>query len=240
MYATQSCISSPTKAEKFVAKFNSEEMERTDLSTNRPRRVDAAGTRTAAHGMDAKRIDYYTAKPGFNLPKIELVKLSGNPIAFWKFMKAFQMSVADRLLDDSNKLMYLLHYCCGEAMEAIEHCVFLPGKTGYQRAMDILKTQIINMVVTSHVAFDLRAILKAESPGSQYNRNYHGSRLGRLGGNDDRRYPKNENMRAQNTSSYFTNVTPGKTSSLNKSNLSYSTLGFLPCFYSSPQLTKVK
>ncbi|KER28486.1 hypothetical protein T265_04710 [Opisthorchis viverrini] len=56
-------------------------------------------------------------------------------------MKVFEMSVADRLLDDSNKLIYLLHYCCDEAKEAIAHCVFLIGKIGYQRAMVILKTQ---------------------------------------------------------------------------------------------------
>ncbi|KER29699.1 hypothetical protein T265_03716 [Opisthorchis viverrini] len=40
--------SSKPKAEKFVAKFNSEEMERTNLSTNQPRKGDAAGIRTAA------------------------------------------------------------------------------------------------------------------------------------------------------------------------------------------------
>ncbi|GAA52646.1 protein disulfide-isomerase [Clonorchis sinensis] len=108
---------------------------------NRPRKGDAAGTRTAAHEMDGGHVNHYATAPAPSLPKIEIDKFSGNPMEFWKFMKAFQMSIADRLFDDSNKLMYLLHYCRGEAKEAIEHCVFLPGKTGYQKAMDILRTQ---------------------------------------------------------------------------------------------------
>ncbi|KAG5450376.1 hypothetical protein CSKR_109409 [Clonorchis sinensis] len=48
------------------------------------------------------------------------------------------MSVDDRLLPDGNKLMYFPHHRYGEA---IEHCVFLPGKLGYHMAMDILRTQ---------------------------------------------------------------------------------------------------
>ncbi|GAA56061.1 protein disulfide-isomerase, partial [Clonorchis sinensis] len=91
--------------------------------------------------MDGGHVNHYATAPTFSLPKIEIDKFSGNPMEFWKFMKAFQMSIADRLFDDSNKLMYLLHYCRGEAKEAIEHCVFLPGKAGYQKAMDILRTQ---------------------------------------------------------------------------------------------------
>ncbi|GAA57118.1 protein disulfide-isomerase, partial [Clonorchis sinensis] len=91
--------------------------------------------------MDGGHVNHYATAPTFSLPKIEIDMFSGNPMEFCKFIKAFQMSIADRLFDDSNKLMYLLYYCRGEAKEAIEHCVFLPGKAGYQRAMDILRTQ---------------------------------------------------------------------------------------------------
>ncbi|GAA53279.1 protein disulfide-isomerase, partial [Clonorchis sinensis] len=108
---------------------------------NRPRKGDTAGTRTAAHEMDGGHVNHYATAPTFSLPKIEIDMFSGNPMEFCKFIKAFQMSIADRLFDDSNKLMYLLYYCRGEAKDAIEHCVFLPGKAGYQRAMDILRTQ---------------------------------------------------------------------------------------------------
>ena len=140
-YCERGFLPSKQKIEKFVAKVNSEEIGCAQPSMNRPRKGDTAGTRTAAHEMDGGHVNHYATAPTFSLPKIEIDMFSGNPMEFCKFIKAFQMSIADRLFDDDNKLMYLLHYCRGEAKEAIEHCVFLPGKAGYQRAMDILRTQ---------------------------------------------------------------------------------------------------
>ncbi|VDP60475.1 unnamed protein product, partial [Schistosoma curassoni] len=44
----------------------------------------------------------------------------------------------DRVNDDTQKLMYLIHYCEGIAKDAIEHCVLLPEKEGYTEATKIL------------------------------------------------------------------------------------------------------
>ena len=38
--------------------------------------------------------------------------------------------------------MDLLHDCCSKAKEAIEHCVCLPQDDGYQKAIDILHSQL--------------------------------------------------------------------------------------------------
>ncbi|GAA49747.1 protein disulfide-isomerase [Clonorchis sinensis] len=72
------------------------------------------------------------------LPKIETDKFDGTPRKFWKFMKSFQVNVASRLADDTQRLMYLIHYCTGEAKAAIEDCVLLPESDGFVKAMDIL------------------------------------------------------------------------------------------------------
>lgn len=98
------------------------------------------GNRTRAGEFVAKRVDHFTSV-GSGLPKIEIDKFDGNPMKFWKFLKTFEMSVSDRLWDENQRLIYLLHYCTGDAKEAIEHCVFLPEEKGYSKAMEILKTQ---------------------------------------------------------------------------------------------------
>ncbi|GAA48523.1 protein disulfide-isomerase [Clonorchis sinensis] len=53
-------------------------------------------------------------------------------------MKRFQVNVASRLADDTQRLIYLVHYCSGEAKAAIEDCVLLTESDGFVRAMDIL------------------------------------------------------------------------------------------------------
>ncbi|GAA53176.1 protein disulfide-isomerase, partial [Clonorchis sinensis] len=121
-------------------KVNPEESECVRPSPNLPGKDGASDIRTAAHEMNNIHFDHYATAPGITLQRNEVGKFSGNPMEVRKFMKAFQMSVADRLFDDSNKLMYHLHYCCWEAKEAVKHCVFLPGQAGYQKAMDIFRT----------------------------------------------------------------------------------------------------
>ncbi|CAH8676588.1 unnamed protein product [Schistosoma haematobium] len=76
-----------------------------------------------------------------SLPKIEIMKFDGSPLKFWTFMKGFKVNIADRVNDDTQKLMYLIHYCEGIAKDAIEHCVLLPEKEGYTEAIKILHEQ---------------------------------------------------------------------------------------------------
>ncbi|VDP06861.1 unnamed protein product [Schistosoma margrebowiei] len=76
-----------------------------------------------------------------SLPKIEIVKFDECPLKFWTFMKGFKVNIADRVNDDTQKLMYLIHYCEGIAKDAIEHCVLLPEKEGYTEAIKILCEQ---------------------------------------------------------------------------------------------------
>ncbi|TPP66205.1 hypothetical protein FGIG_08897 [Fasciola gigantica] len=75
------------------------------------------------------------------LPDIELIKFDGTPKRLWKFLSSFKADVASGLLNDRERLCYLIHCCVGEAREAIEDCVMLPPKEGYVRAIDILESQ---------------------------------------------------------------------------------------------------
>ena len=76
-----------------------------------------------------------------SLPKIELDKFDGNPRKFWKFTKGFQVNVANRIPDNTQRLMYLIYCCSGEAKRAIEDCVLLPDDICYDRAVHILHQQ---------------------------------------------------------------------------------------------------
>ncbi|VDP61852.1 unnamed protein product [Schistosoma curassoni] len=61
-----------------------------------------------------------------SLPKIEVMKFDGSLLKFWTFIKGFKTNIADSVDDDTQRLMYLIHYCEGTAKDAIEHCVLLP------------------------------------------------------------------------------------------------------------------
>ena len=72
------------------------------------------------------------------LPKVELFRFDGNPIHYWKFIRQFEYYVEARVNDDSQRMLYLLHYCCGRAKAAIEECIMLPPAMAYSRARGIL------------------------------------------------------------------------------------------------------
>ena len=73
------------------------------------------------------------------LPKVELEMFDGNPRNYWRFAQQFKYYVEDRLMDQGQRLLYLLHYCTGSAKEAIAECVMLPPRVAYNRAREILK-----------------------------------------------------------------------------------------------------
>ncbi|VDP56511.1 unnamed protein product [Schistosoma margrebowiei] len=98
-----------------------------------------------------------------SLPKIEIMKFDGSPLKFWTFMKGFKVNIADRVNDDTQKLMYLIHYCEGIAKDAIEHCVLLPEKEGYTEAIKILHEQF------GRPRDIVEAFLKELSSGSSLN-----------------------------------------------------------------------
>ncbi|CAH8579950.1 unnamed protein product [Schistosoma guineensis] len=76
---------------------------------------------------------------GLELPKVELSYFDGQPREYWIFMRQFETYVASIVTDDSQRLLYLMHYCKGKAKRAIEGCVMMEASSGCKRAREILK-----------------------------------------------------------------------------------------------------
>ncbi|CAH8547681.1 unnamed protein product [Schistosoma haematobium] len=76
---------------------------------------------------------------GLELPKVELSYFDGQPRGYWIFIRQFETYVASRVTDDSQCLLYLMHYCKGKAKRAIEGCVMMEASPGYKRAREILE-----------------------------------------------------------------------------------------------------
>ena len=74
-----------------------------------------------------------------SLPKLEIMKFSGDPAQFAEFYTYFHSNIEIYVDNDSEKLARLISSCTGKAAEAIRSCVNLPSATQYQSAWVILK-----------------------------------------------------------------------------------------------------
>ncbi|CAH8641973.1 unnamed protein product [Schistosoma margrebowiei] len=91
------------------------------------------------HEFTGKSVLPITPVVGLELPKVELSYFDGQARGYWKFIRQFETYVASRVTDDSQRLLYLIHYCKGKAKAAIEGCVMMEASSGYKRAREILK-----------------------------------------------------------------------------------------------------
>ena len=65
-------------------------------------------------------------KQGPSLPKVELMKFSGDPSEYAEFLTNFRDNIESQVSDESQRLTRLLAQCTGKAKEAIRSCVNLP------------------------------------------------------------------------------------------------------------------
>ncbi|CAH8466083.1 unnamed protein product [Dicrocoelium dendriticum] len=77
--------------------------------------------------------------PFAELPKVELEYFDGDPSSYWRFIKQFEYFVENRVIDNGQRLLYLVYYCRGRANEAIRECTMLPPEQAYDRARCILR-----------------------------------------------------------------------------------------------------
>ena len=85
---------------------------------------------------------------GLELPKVELSYFDGQPKQYWRCIKEYETYIASRVGDDSQRLVYFIHYCKSKWKAAIESCVVVDAAAGYKKAREILtrlfgKTHII-------------------------------------------------------------------------------------------------
>ena len=77
-------------------------------------------------------------KQGPTLPKIELMKFSGDPLEYAEFVTNFKDNIESQVSDDSQRLTRLLAQCTGKAKDAIRSCVNLPHGKRYKEAWQTL------------------------------------------------------------------------------------------------------
>ena len=70
-------------------------------------------------------------KQGPSLPKVELMKFSGDPSEYAGFLTNFRDNIESQVSDESQRLMRPLAQCNGKAKEAIRSCVNLPVDQRY-------------------------------------------------------------------------------------------------------------
>ena len=85
--------------------------------------------------------------------RVEIEKFSGDPLRCYKFEYQIDSHVDSRICDPRKKLDLLLSQCTGEALRAIEGCLYLPPEIGYVEARKRLqqrfgqRTLVIEMYV---------------------------------------------------------------------------------------------
>ena len=86
-------------------------------------------------------------------PRVEIEKFSGDPLRYYKFEYQIDSHIDSRICDPRKKLDLLLSQCTGEALRAIEGCLYLPPEIGYVEARKRLqqrfgqRTLVIEMYV---------------------------------------------------------------------------------------------
>ena len=92
-----------------------------------------------------------------NMPKVEIEVFNGNPMKYHQFMRAFDLNVHDMRCDENMKLTRLLQYCSGSARDALEGCMLIGGKTGYDKARKILEERFGDPdMITERIVINLR------------------------------------------------------------------------------------
>lgn len=92
-------------------------------------------------------------KQGPSLPKVELMKFSGDPLEYAEFVTNFKDNIESQVSDESQRLTRLLAQCVGKAKEAIRSCVNLPVCERYVEAWKTLHQNFgqSHMVADAHV-----------------------------------------------------------------------------------------
>ena len=74
-----------------------------------------------------------------DLPKIEILKFTGDPTNYIQFIKTFEVNVESVIKDSNRRLLLLIQHCEGELKKLIEFCIMLDSQRGYLHAKSILK-----------------------------------------------------------------------------------------------------
>ena len=94
-------------------------------------------------------INYSELVSVINLPNLELVTFSGDPMDYHSFMAAFDEHVGSTNLLPGRKLSRLVQYTDHNARKAIKPCQAIGGQEGYEQAREILERRFGNDYLVS-------------------------------------------------------------------------------------------
>ena len=73
------------------------------------------------------------------LPQPEVPTFTGNPMEYWKFIRAFENLIENKTSSHSARLYYLVQYTSGEVKELVRSCLARREDVGYLEAKNLLK-----------------------------------------------------------------------------------------------------
>ena len=91
-----------------------------------------------------------------SLPRIEIMKIDGNPREYMTFMSVFKEAVESVTQDGSKRLSQLLFHTTGAAHDAVKSCIGVGSTEGYDRAITKLNYRFgSSYVISESIISDL-------------------------------------------------------------------------------------
>jgi len=120
---------------------------------NYPSPLDEGQSSMQSQQSDAWMTIAQAIKQGPSLPKVELMKFSGDPSEYAEFLTNFRDNIESEVSDESQRLTRLLAQCTGKVKEAIRSCVNLPVGQRYSEAWRTLRENFgqPHMIVKAHM-----------------------------------------------------------------------------------------
>ena len=76
-----------------------------------------------------------------DLPKIEILKFTGDQTNYIRFIKTFEANVESVIKDSNRHLLLSIQHCEGEPKKLIDFCLMLDPQRGYLHAKSIFKNK---------------------------------------------------------------------------------------------------
>ena len=109
---------------------------------------------TISQMLETSRIHQQSLVDSLHAPRIEMMRIDGNPLKYWPFMRSFHNAVASRTSDDGLKLGSLIQYCSGNVGQLLQCCLVKEPSDGYKLALKLLKDRYGNDDVISRAWID--------------------------------------------------------------------------------------
>ena len=113
-----------------------EDVTKPFMRSDEPKTVGKASANETLGALNALA---QAIRQGPSLPKVELMKFSGDPAEYAEFSNNFKTNIETYVDNENERLTRLISQCTGRAADAIRSCVNLPAGIKYKKAWETLK-----------------------------------------------------------------------------------------------------